>query len=360
MLLFFQKKKNLLFLKKKKQKDFCSYAVLAWGVSRLLQYFVQAFLVLFSLAARASVGFQSVTIQDPGNPPLATAIYYPSSDPAAPRQIGLDHADLALGGAVDGTGLRLIVFSHGQGGSGTNHMDTAIALARAGFVVAAPTHTGDNLHDQSRVMKIWDRSRQLRAVTDWMLTAWPAHAHLDQAQIGVFGFSAGGFTALVEAGGVPDLSLITPHCAQFPAEFTCGLIRQAHPERAALPVPPPEAFVHDQRIAAAVIAAPALGFTFGKAGLAHVRVPVQLWRAGADETLPQPFYAQAVADALPSPPEYHVVPDALHLDFLSPCDAEKAKIVPVICHSAPGFDRAAFHLVFDKAVVRFFLRNLRQ
>jgi predicted dienelactone hydrolase len=209
-------------------------------------------------------------------------------------------------------------------------------------------------------MKIWDRTRQMRAVTDWMLTAWPGHGHLNQAHIGVFGFSAGGFTALVEAGGEPDLSLIPGHCAQYPAEFTCGLIRQANPGRAALPSPPPGAFVHDRRIAAAVIAAPALGFTFGKAGLARVRVPVQLWRAGSDETLPQPFYAQAVADALPVAPELHVVPNAVHLDFLSPCDAEKARIVPVICHSAPGFDRAAFHRMFDKAVVGFFERSLRR
>jgi predicted dienelactone hydrolase len=325
----------------------------------VLKSSVWAALLLGSAAACAhSVGFQSVTIQDPGNPPLVTAIYYPTGDAAAPLQVGLDHADLAVGGAVDGALLKLIVFSHGQGGSGTNHMDTAIALAQAGFVVAAPTHTGDNLHDQSRVMRIWDRSRQLRAVTDWVLTAWPAHAHLDQAHIGVFGFSAGGFTALVEAGGEPDLSLIPAHCANYPAEYTCGLIRQAEPGKAALPTPPAGAFVHDRRIAAAVVAAPALGFTFTRDALKRVTVPVQVWRAGADDILPQPFYAQAVADALPSPPDYHVVPDALHLDFLSPCDAVKAQIVPVICHSLPGFDRAAFHRSFDEAVVRFFLRTL--
>jgi hypothetical protein len=32
LLLFFQKKKILLFLKKKKQKDFWSWAAMAWGV----------------------------------------------------------------------------------------------------------------------------------------------------------------------------------------------------------------------------------------------------------------------------------------------------------------------------------------
>jgi predicted dienelactone hydrolase len=107
-----------------------------------------------------------------------------------------------------------------------------------------------------------------------------------------------------------------------------------------------------------VVAAPALGFTFGKQGLAGVRVPVQLWRAELDHVLPHPYYAQAVKDVLPLPPEYHVVGNADHLDFLAPCSPEKAKIVPAVCASPVGFDRAAFHAEFNAAVVGFFQRTL--
>jgi predicted dienelactone hydrolase len=101
-----------------------------------------------------------------------------------------------------------------------------------------------------------------------------------------------------------------------------------------------------------------LGFTFGKSGLSHVRMPVQLWRGGSDTTLPQPFYAQAINDDLPVPPEYHVIPGAQHLDFMSPCDALKAKTVPAICTSLPGFNRQKFHLSFNKSVVGFFKKTL--
>jgi predicted dienelactone hydrolase len=174
----------------------------------------------------------------------------------------------------------------------------------------------------------------------------------------VFGYSAGGFTALVAAGGNPDLSLLDKHCLIYPKEFTCALIAQFQPKGGPLPAAPPGAWVHDPRISATVLVAPALGFTFGKTGLSHVRMPVQLWRGGSDTTLPQPFYAQAINDDLPTPPEYHVIPGAQHLDFMSPCDALKAKTVPAICTSLPGFNRQNFHVTFNNSVVAFFKKAL--
>jgi predicted dienelactone hydrolase len=107
----------------------------------------------------------------------------------------------------------------------------------------------------------------------------------------------------------------------------------------------------DPRIRALVVAAPALGFTFGKAGLSSVTIPVQLWRADEDEILPVPDYADAVRKALPRAPEFHAVPSAGHFDFLMPCTS--TAIAPEICRSRPGFDRAAFHRDFNARVVRF-------
>lgn len=59
------------------------------------------------------------------------------------------------------------------------------------------------------------------------------------------------------------------------------------------------------------MAAPALGFTFRRAGLASVIIPVQLWRVDDDHILPPPFYADAVMQALPRQPEFHTVPKAV-------------------------------------------------
>ncbi len=315
-------------------------------------------LLASSLHTARAAGFQLVSVPDPGNPPIEMGIWYPSDAATHRTVLELDPQEVAKDAPIVGSGLKLVMISHGQGGSFVGHFDTAIALADSGFVAAAITHTGDNWHDQSRVMRPQDRSRQLRVATDWVLHQWAEHARIATTGIGLFGFSAGGFTALVDAGGVPDTSRIAPHCADHKAEFTCALIAANMPANAKLPAVPAAAFVHDPRVRAVVVAAPALGFTFGKDGLAAVKVPVQLWRAEDDHVLPQPFYAQAVRDALPTAPEYHVVPHADHFDFLAPCDAAKVSRLPQICTSEAGFDRAKFHTTFDAAVVGFFKAHL--
>lgn len=190
-----------------------------------------------------------------------------------------------------------------------------------------------------------------------MLTAWPEYGRLDPDRVGAFGFSAGGFTVLAAAGGTPDFSKIGPHVRAHPDIFEAQLLRKADvtPERASQtrtvePTP---------GIKAVVVAAPALGYTFAPEGLRNVTMPIQLWRAGRDHILPHPDYAQAVYEALPKRPEYHVEDRADHFDFLAPCDERLKSFAPQICVSAPDFDRAAFHQDFNRAVVAFFLRTLR-
>ena len=355
------------FFARKKQKTLTPCRALTGERTDREQKFFASFLqkrsacllLLLATSPAQAAGFMQATVPDGKNPPIQIGIWYPSAADTQPQALALDTQIVAVDGPITGGPLPLVVMSHGQGGGFGNHYDTAIALANAGFVAAALTHTGDNYRDQSRVLMIWDRSRQLRVVTDWMLHTWPAHALINADEIGVFGFSAGGFTALVAAGGTPDLARIGPYCATHKTEFTCALITRNQNGSSKPPIVPAGAWVHDPRIKAAVVAAPALGYTFGRTGLAGVTVPVQLWRAEDDHVLPQPSYAQAVRDDLPKLPDYHVVPKADHMDFLPPCDAHKTTILPPICHSPAGFDRAAFHTMFDGAVVAFFKKTLR-
>jgi predicted dienelactone hydrolase len=308
--------------------------------------------------ARAAVGFQRLTYAVPGGGQVEAGIWYPSDGGEKPEPIGLNEQYVVVDGAVRGTDLPLVVISHGTGGSLAGHYDTAIALAKAGYVVAALTHPGDNYRDDSRALYINERPRQVSQLLDFMLERWQGRASLSKQRIGAFGFSAGGFTVLALVGGRYDLGLVGAHCAAYPDEWVCTHIVN-RPAPAGVAAPKADGSDTDARIKAAVIAAPGLGYAFGKAGLADVHVPIQLWRAADDQVLPQPFYAQAVYDALPVPPQYIVVPGAGHDDFLAPCSAALAERVPDICRSEPGFDRAAFHRRFDAAVVAFFDANLR-
>jgi predicted dienelactone hydrolase len=278
-------------------------------------------------------------------------IWYPAPGTPSRQRLGLFAQDVVTGGVAPRGRHPLIVISHGTGGDFSGHVDTAVALARAGFIVAALTHPGDNWRDNSRATFVEDRPKALSGLITYMLTAWPGHAAIDPARIGAFGFSAGGFTVLAAAGGRPDLTRLAEHCAAHPGFFDCTLLKSS-PRAAA----PSWADLRDARIKAIVVAAPALGFAFDRAGLATVKIPVQLWRADKDMILPAPFYADAVRAALPARPEFRTVPDAGHFDFIAPC-ADPAG-PPIPCASLPGFDRAAFHARFDAAIVRFFRAKL--
>ena len=314
-------------------------------------------LALAGTCAHAA-GFQHGFAADPDGKPLEIGIWYPSSAAAQPVAMGPTTMSVAANGPVQGKALPLVLLSHGTGGSFLGHFDTAMALADAGFVVAAVTHTGDNYADQSRSVDILDRPRQISRVINHMLSSWEGRAAIDPARVGMFGFSAGGFTTLASIGAVPDFSKIGPMCRQYPGDFACQLLAKSGP-----PVTAPAASsvtsAADARIKAAVVAAPALGFTFAPEGLKNVKMPVQLWRAENDTVLPHPRYAEAVRLALPQAPDYHVVPNAGHFDFLAPCSSALASIAPAICASAPGFDRAAFHTSFNAAVVGFFSKALK-
>ena len=267
---------------------------------------------------------------------------------------------VAVNGSVHGKALPLVVMSHGNGGSFLGHYDTAIALADAGFVVAAVTHTGDNYKDQSRGTDVMDRPRQMSRVIDHMLSSWDGRGTIDAARVGMFGFSSGAFTTLASIGSIPDFSTITPMCREYPGDFACQLIAKSGSNVTA-PTTSATARAADPRIRAAVVVAPALGFTFAPDGLKNVKVPVQLWRAENDVVAPHPRYAEAVRLALPEAPqraEYHVVPNAGHFDFLAPCSSALASIAPTICTSAAGFDRAAFHASFNAAIAGFFSKTL--
>jgi predicted dienelactone hydrolase len=304
-----------------------------------------------------SAGFEQVMVPDPGGPPLEVGIWYPSQDPATSQRLGLFEQSVANGGAVAGRGLPLIVMSHGTGGSFEGHYDTALALAEAGFVVAAVTHTGDNYREQTQVGRLENRPRHIKVLIDYMLASWPHRDTIDPSRIGMFGFSAGGFTALVAIGGTPDLSTVAPYCAAHPDEWSCRMIKDHNIDISGRSTEAPD-WVHDPRIAAAVIASPAVAYAFSAKSLSAVTVPIQLWRGDSDEILPHPNYAQTVYDRLPVKPEYHVVPNAGHFAFLAPCSQSLAAMVPEICHDPAGFDRTAFHREFNPAVVAFFKAKL--
>jgi predicted dienelactone hydrolase len=313
---------------------------------------VIVFQVATGLRPSRPVGFQLVQVPDINGPPLNVAVWYPTEAATWPALLGLTVQFVADDAPVAGTSLPLVIISHGSGGGPGSHADTALALASAGFVVAAPMHSGDNYADQSAVgTPDWlvARTRHVPIVIDFLLATWPDHARIDPSKIGMFGFSAGAFTALTTIGGTPDLALIASHCATTP-EFVCQLWRPAGND-----VRMATSFAHDSRVKAAVIAAPGYGFTFVPNGLAKVSVPVQIWSGAMDSNVPTASNAAPVQAALGAKADLRVVPGAGHFSFLVPCGVIGP---PLLCRDATGFDRKPFHESFNQEVVRFLQAKL--
>jgi predicted dienelactone hydrolase len=305
------------------------------------------------------VGFQMVEVPQPGSAPMRVAIWYPTdATPLPTTLLGMNLLSVAHDAPVVGNALPLVVISHGNGGGPGSHADLALDLAAHGFAVAAPMHGGDNYADQSAVgTALWlpSRTREIHATIDYLLTSWPASGHVDAHRIGLFGFSAGGFTTLTAIGGRPDLHLISTHCAADP-EFACKLLADLHsPLLSSTETWRPEDFTPDARVKAAVVAAPGLGFTFVPDGLSQVAVPVQVWTGDADQSVPTATNAGPVSAALGSRAELVHVPGAGHFSFLVPCGLFGP---PMLCGDAGGFDRKRFHQGMNTAVVAFFVKTL--
>ena len=62
-------------------------------------------------------------------------------------------------------------------------VNTAIALAKAGFVAAALTHNGDSWRDNSNPTAIWQRPRQLKVLIDYLLGAWHDSGRIDADRV---------------------------------------------------------------------------------------------------------------------------------------------------------------------------------
>jgi predicted dienelactone hydrolase len=308
------------------------------------KFLVATVLCLAATLAQAA-GFRFIDIPaDADGPALQGAIWYPCAEPPGEVRLG----KITLPGVVDcplpGENLPLIAVSHGRGGSFVGHHDTKEALADAGFIVAAISHSGDNSSDLSRTGErsiFFSRPADIKRMIDFMVGASPFAARIDRERIGFFGFSRGGNTGLVLIGAEPDWPGFDTFCRQSAGRF-CGQ---------ALPTQP---LTHDPRIKAAVLADP-LAIFFAADSFAAIKVPLQLWASerGGDGVLPHDV--AAVDRNLPAKHEYRVVSNAGHFAFVPPCPPAAA---PEFCTDAPGFDRVAFHTQFNADVLAFFRRNL--
>jgi predicted dienelactone hydrolase len=341
-------------------------------ISKASSILLAGALALLSVAAQAAavVGVTQIAGKDGDGP---VTVFYPSSGEAQPVKRGPFTLNLADQGApVRGNG-RLVMISHGSGGSPWVHADVARALVEAGFVVAMPEHRGDNYKDLSTPgPESWKRrpaevSRAIDAVGRDPRFA-PLLA-LDK--VGMYGMSAGGHTALSLAGGRWSPEGMKEHCERHISEdfYSCvGLAAQlrgnfldSYKEMLALWVlrsrfADATRYSHIEPRIAAIVAAVPYAADFDMASLAAPRVPLALVTARHDKWLIPRFHGEAVLKVCAKCERLADI-DGGHGALLSPAPPGLTGLVGELLNDPPGFDRAALPAV-DRRIAEFFRKHL--
>ena len=324
---------------------------------------------LAAIAHGASgVGFQSIAVHDPVNGGTTPGyVFYPSAQASNITW----HGPYALHATPDAAPIAgakpLVVISHGHGGSNLGHHDLATYLASHGFVVATLEHPKDNFHDMSGVGSaavLGGRPVQLKAAINELLDDPHWKTLIDPNRIGVAGFSAGGYAALVVAGAVPRFDLYVGYCERHPRDPDCALLQklqsqgtataalaelQASIDRWGTPDAP--------GVKAAFVMAP-LGLVFDKAGLSRVKSPVFLYYGQDDQVLLPQENVLHIAPLIGTLAGVEKIPKAGHYVFLAPCSPQLAKDAPELCKDPPGVDRVGAHRKINAAALAFFRKTL--
>ncbi len=321
-------------------------------------------------AAHAAVGLSEIpaTAQDG-----TITLYYPTDSQAGPARRGPFTLNMAEQGVpVRGNG-RLVVLSHGTGGSPSVHADLASTLVQAGFVVAMPEHRGDNYKDHSdNVGALTRRPAEVSRAID-AVGRDPRFAPLLQLdRVGVYGMSAGGHTALTIAGGRWAPTGFRDHCEAHIAQdfqFCVGVITQLNggvldgfKQWAALSVirwrfDDSGLRSHaDPRIAAVVAAVPAAAL-FDFNSLATPRVPLGLVTAQQDRWLIPRFHSDRVLQVCKTCEHIADLADGGHGAYLAPSPPGLTGLLGDMLNDPPGFDRSVLPAV-DRKISDFFVGHL--
>ena len=163
-----------------------------------------------SYAQESHMGFVQLQQPDGG----LTTVFYPTAAEEMPIQKGLFSLSWAANAAPQRGNGRLIVISHGSGGSPWVHTDLARMLIERGFVVAMPQHYGDNYLDNSAPGPVsWvKRPSEVSHAIDVVAKNAALAKVLALDAVGVFGGSSGGHTVLSLAGGRWSFSRFRDHC----------------------------------------------------------------------------------------------------------------------------------------------------
>jgi predicted dienelactone hydrolase len=316
-----------------------------------------------------SVGQTSLELYDEERGrPIKTEIWYPTSD-TSNVNITLDYpfilpptsedADIASGK------FPLIMLSHGTGGNRISQMWLACELTGNGYIVASVDHFGNTLDNKipENFIKVWDRPLDISFVVSNLLTNTYWKSAIDSSQIGMVGFSLGGYTAIALAGGIIDYKQLNefsktkegknefnlPELGDVSKYITPEIIESGNKEHKNL---------KDSRISAFIAMAPALGQGFrDKNQFENVDKPILIIGAQNDERAPVNTNAKYYNNLIENSRYLELKGQVGHYIFMNVAKNGLKRNAPMIFEDDKSIDRNDIHIEVSRTVIEFFNEN---
>lgn len=255
----------------------------------------------------------------------------------------------------------LLVISHATPTDRFAYHGLASILAREGFIVAAPTHTRDCMHNMSNLFT-WNqllyRVKEISSTIDAVLGDELLKNMTDPDRIGVIGFGSGGSAALLLGGALPNCDGWLPFQKQAHANdpYLSTLARNRIDALCAkLPL---TRSLANTRVKAMAVIAPAYGMLFNAASFRYLYPPILLVCAGRDIFNAAPLHCGAIARLLDDKAKLLDLPMADTGAFITACPETMAKDLPELCNSVSRDQRAEIHSQLYNAVLAFFRHYL--
>lgn len=288
-------------------------------------------------------------------------VWYPGT--RAPRE--LSYTPWTLYAARNGRPavgrFPLLLLSHATPGTRFSYHDTAARLAARGFVVAAPAHARDSMHNMDDLFtwaQLENRVKELTGTIDVLLADKELSASIDPARIGVLGFGTGAAAALLLGGALPDCAPWGQYCAQAgPGDAYCNPWVRGKIDAICAGFPLTRSLA-DQRVKAVAAVAPGYGLLFGPGSFRHFYPPLLLVVAGAEKVDRAELHAGAIARLPGLKATVLELPEADTGALMAPCPPSIAAELPELCTSVTAETRSALGRRLDAALTDFFLRHL--
>ncbi|WYL94837.1 MAG: alpha/beta hydrolase [Gloeotrichia echinulata IR180] len=198
----------------------------------------------------------------------------------------------------------VIVISHGLGSDSSNFQYLATHLASHGFAIVVPNHPGSDSKQLRSLLngkanevaepdEFQDRPLDVKYILNQLETSNQSDprfkGRLNLQQVGVFGQSLGGYTALALAGAKINFEQLEKDCQPEALQQTwnmslllqCGAVKLKNKSYN----------LQDDRVKAVIAANPITSSIFGKTGLSQIRIPVMLI-GSSDDTVAPALYEQ--------------------------------------------------------------------